>query len=49
MGCGLCAEHCPNGALSLFIDPEKPLPLDLDLLKQELPAPPGGDSNEQGI
>jgi len=30
MGCEMCVEQCPQGALSLYIDPEKPLPLDLD-------------------
>jgi len=30
MGCELCVEHCPQRALSLEIDPDKPLPLDLD-------------------
>jgi len=32
MGCELCVEHCPQQALSLVIDPKKPLPLDLDRL-----------------
>jgi ferredoxin len=32
MGCELCVEHCPECALSLEIDPDKPLPLDLDRL-----------------
>jgi len=30
MGCELCVEHCPNGALELVLDPEKPRPLDMD-------------------
>lgn len=34
MGCELCVENCPQGALSLYIDPDKPLPLDLDKIKE---------------
>lgn len=34
MGCELCVEHCPQQALSLEIDPTKPLPLDLDRIRQ---------------
>jgi ferredoxin len=34
-GCELCVEHCPDGALSLYQDPLKPLPLDIDLVKSE--------------
>lgn len=33
MGCGLCVEKCPSGALSLYQDPEKVLPLDIDLVR----------------
>ncbi len=33
MGCGICVEQCPSGALSLYRDPEKVLPLDIDLIK----------------
>ncbi len=33
MGCELCVENCPEKALSLYNDPAKPLPLDLDQLK----------------
>ena len=33
-GCELCVEQCPEGALSMFIDPGKPLPLDVDLLQE---------------
>lgn len=34
MGCELCVEHCPNGALSMYIDPTKSvLPLDIDLAR----------------
>ncbi|BBO75243.1 hypothetical protein DSCW_26600 [Desulfosarcina widdelii] len=32
MGCELCVEHCPECALTLEINPDKPLPLDLDRL-----------------
>jgi Pyruvate/2-oxoacid:ferredoxin oxidoreductase delta subunit len=32
MGCELCVENCPRQALTLEIDPKKPLPLDLDRL-----------------
>ncbi|MEA3222029.1 MAG: 4Fe-4S binding protein [Thermodesulfobacteriota bacterium] len=34
LGCELCVEHCPNGALSLYQDPDKLLPLDLDMIKE---------------
>jgi ferredoxin len=30
LGCGLCVEECPEMALSMYVDSEKPLPLDLD-------------------
>ncbi len=33
MGCELCVENCPQNALSLYIDPDKPLPLDLDIVR----------------
>jgi Fe-S-cluster-containing hydrogenase component 2 len=36
MGCELCVEACVNGALSLYVDPEKPMPLDMDLVKTEI-------------
>ncbi len=36
MGCELCVENCPVGALELYNDPDKLLPLDIDLLKDEL-------------
>lgn len=29
LGCGLCVEECSGNALALYIDPDKPLPLDL--------------------
>ncbi|MCU0844637.1 MAG: 4Fe-4S binding protein [Spirochaetes bacterium] len=32
-GCGLCEEHCTGNAISLIIDPGKPLPLDIDLIR----------------
>lgn len=35
LGCELCVEQCPGGALSLFADPEKPLPLDIGLIENE--------------
>jgi Pyruvate/2-oxoacid:ferredoxin oxidoreductase delta subunit len=35
-GCELCVEKCPNGALSLYVDSAKPLPLDLDRVKAGL-------------
>ncbi len=36
MGCGLCVEACPNGAISLYVDADKPLPLDMDFVKAEM-------------
>jgi len=30
MGCELCVEKCPENALSLYVDPNKSIPLDLD-------------------
>ncbi|HQP30999.1 MAG TPA: 4Fe-4S binding protein [Deltaproteobacteria bacterium] len=41
MGCGLCIEHCPHGALSLYVDESKPLPLDIDLVKERFADNPG--------
>ncbi len=35
LGCGLCADNCPRGALTLYRDSEKPLPLDLDMIKKD--------------
>jgi len=35
MGCGLCTEHCPTGALKLYVDSDKPVPLDIDLVKEQ--------------
>ncbi len=34
-GCGLCVERCSRGALSLYPDSEKPLPLDVDMVRKE--------------
>lgn len=31
IGCELCAEHCPQKALSIYPDPNKTLPLDMNL------------------
>jgi ferredoxin len=36
MGCELCVEHCTSGALSLYRDPEKPLPLDMDWVRERM-------------
>lgn len=36
MGCELCVDNCAQGAISLYADPDKVLPLDLDLAKKEL-------------
>jgi ferredoxin len=35
LGCELCVEHCGNGALSLVRDPEKSVPLDIDIIRSE--------------
>lgn len=35
MGCELCVEHCPEQALSLYRDSEKPTPLDLDIVRAD--------------
>ena len=35
MGCGLCIEHCPNGAIELYRDTEKSVPLDIDVVRAE--------------
>jgi ferredoxin len=33
VGCELCVEHCPNGALILYLDGEREiLPLDIDMI-----------------
>jgi ferredoxin len=34
MGCGLCVEKCPQGAIRLHWDRGKGMPLDLDLCRQ---------------
>jgi len=36
MGCELCVEHCLEGALSLYRDGEKSLPLDMDLVRERI-------------
>jgi len=36
LGCGLCVERCPAGARKLEADPSKGLPLDIDLVRNEL-------------
>ena len=36
IGCELCVENCAQNALSLYVDPEKPLPLDLDRIREQL-------------
>jgi len=33
LGCDLCVGRCPEGALSLYSDPDKSLPMDLDMLQ----------------
>ena len=35
LGCGLCVEQCPQKAISIYQDPEKTLPLDLDHFDQK--------------
>jgi ferredoxin len=35
MGCELCVEHCPEGAIILYRDMEKTVPLDLDIVRKE--------------
>ncbi|MCX5852872.1 MAG: 4Fe-4S binding protein [Deltaproteobacteria bacterium] len=35
LGCGLCTEHCPQGALKLYQDPGKAVPLNIDIVKRE--------------
>ncbi len=35
LGCERCQERCPHQALSLYPDPDKTLPLDLDMVKNE--------------
>lgn len=33
-GCGVCIDKCPTGALSLELDPNKGIPLDIDRIKE---------------
>jgi ferredoxin len=53
MGCGLCVEKCPNGALHLYWDREKGMPLDIDLLRRtpekESTNPPDDSVVTKGI
>ncbi|MFW5861043.1 MAG: 4Fe-4S dicluster domain-containing protein [Spirochaetota bacterium] len=35
LGCELCVEHCTTGALSLTRAPQKPVPLDLDIVLEK--------------
>jgi ferredoxin len=36
LGCGLCVDRCSKGALSLYCDSAKPMPLDVEMVRQEL-------------
>ncbi len=36
LGCELCVQQCPTGALSLYRDPDKSLPLDLDRVRDSV-------------
>jgi ferredoxin len=38
MGCELCAEHCPEKAITLYQDAGKTVPLDLDIVRSEYTA-----------
>jgi NAD-dependent dihydropyrimidine dehydrogenase PreA subunit len=38
MGCELCVEKCPEKVLTLFIDPNKASPLDLDRIRNQSTA-----------
>lgn len=42
MGCGICQAKCPTGAVTMRLDPEKGLPLDLDLARERLGRRPAG-------
>lgn len=35
MGCELCVEHCPQQALTLYRDPAKTVPLDMDIVRAD--------------
>jgi NAD-dependent dihydropyrimidine dehydrogenase PreA subunit len=35
IGCELCVESCPDKALKFYRDPDKPVPLDLNIVKKE--------------
>jgi ferredoxin len=43
MGCELCVENCPENALSLYSDPEKLQPLDLDIIREKAGLMAGDD------
>ncbi len=38
LGCGLCMEHCPGRAIHIYQDPDKTVPLDMDIVKKEYAA-----------
>jgi ferredoxin len=38
LGCGLCMEHCPEQAISIYQDPHKTVPLDMDIVRKEYAA-----------
>lgn len=42
LGCELCVQHCPRDALSLYADPAKVLPLDLDAIRNRHAVEPIG-------
>lgn len=35
IGCGLCVDACPEHAVTLYQDDDKPLPLDIDLIRKD--------------
>jgi Pyruvate/2-oxoacid:ferredoxin oxidoreductase delta subunit len=35
LGCELCVENCAQDALSIYVDPDKSLPLDLDKIREK--------------
>lgn len=49
MGCELCVEQCPRQALTLEIDPDKPLPLDLDRLTRQNQSEGGRQISREGF
>jgi len=38
LGCGLCMEHCPHQAIHMYQDPDKTIPLDVDIVKKDFVA-----------